>query len=126
MSNLMFCTAAGLLVLASLLLARTLHRLHRDCPCLQHGEDCDRGLLRWYAQGFDRPVQLAKYLAAATLLVLIVGIKTRAPSLGCALAIVALGIAGMEWHFGRHHRLRHRSERRPPAPYIDPLSTRRG
>ncbi len=114
--------AVALAVLAAFALAdaRALRRLHRHCLTLECKAQRDRGLLRWYAQGFEAPVQLAQWLVHASALLLTIALLTHAhPALIGASAVVFAATLyarrhGTLWH--RSHQLAVRSDEstRPP------------
>ncbi len=113
--------AVALAVLATFALAdaRALRRLHRHCLTLEAQRD--RGLLRWYAQGFEAPVRLAQWLVHASALLLTIALLTHAhPALIGASAVVFAATLyarrhGSRWH--RSHQLAIRSdESTRPSP----------
>lgn len=84
---------AALIVVAvfEFLGGRLMHRLNLRCQRAQRSEAPDPGLLRWYAQGFERPLGVARWLVRISALLLAVELILRSdPALMAATAVLLL------------------------------------
>jgi len=107
MINSLLILALGGVVTVSGLGARALYRLHRQCRCVECSPKADSGLLRWYAQGFERPLAIARWLVRIDVLLLVTALLGHAHPLLIAAGLVSLILAWIELRFGGKSERQH-------------------
>jgi hypothetical protein len=107
MVNALLILALAVVVGITVLGARALYRLHHRCRCVENSPKADSGLLRWYAEGFERPLHLASWLLRVQGLLIAIALLTHAHPLVVAAAVVALAATSLELHIGRLSERRH-------------------
>lgn len=100
-------TALTVLAVIEFLDGRLMHRLDEHCVKLSCGPRVNTGLLNWYAQGFERPLCVARWLVRASAGLLAACLLLRAePAIMVATALV-LAIGVYELRFGTRLARRH-------------------
>jgi multisubunit Na+/H+ antiporter MnhG subunit len=86
----------------------SLYRLSAVCQRVERRTPCDRRLLRWYVQGFERPMRVTQWLLRSSLLLLFVSIVAKAALPLILVAVVLVGLSYAELRFGAQRERRHR------------------
>ncbi|MDT0495889.1 hypothetical protein RM530_00710 [Algiphilus sp. W345] len=119
MTDYILLTALIIVGITAFLDGRLLYRLNRRCVHAREGRNADNRLLRWYAQGFDQPLRLARWLVRINALLLAAALLLQSDPVLVASAAVMLILGVYELRSGSSVARRHLEtinvQQRPPA-----------
>lgn len=107
MTDYILLTALIILGISSFLDGRLLYRLNRRCVHAREAQNADRRLLRWYAQGFDQPLRLARWLVRINAVLLAAALLLHSAPVLVAGAAVMLILGVYELQSGSSMARRH-------------------